>query len=219
MDSTSQKVVEEYHLLFGILGTYLYLYPTASAITSLAQSGMFEEEIDCCRTEAFYQGAALAADWCRSYLAHPSGDAIAELRIDATRLFAGQQHMAAPPWESVYFNRERMLFQEQTLEVRGWYKRYGMELTQKNHEPDDHIGYELDFISRLLKRALECEDERDALSLYSDARSFAQSHPLKWASQWSHHVQNEAHTSLYRGMAIMVPELIDSFVAEASLFA
>jgi TorA maturation chaperone TorD len=46
-----------------------------------------------------------------------SDEAFQELRVDHTRLFVGVGKVLAPPWESVYFNEDRMVFQKQTLEV------------------------------------------------------------------------------------------------------
>ena len=110
-------------------------------------------------------------------------------------------------WESVYFNKDRMVFQHQTFEVRAMYARYGLEVDALAHEPDDHLAYELLFVARLFALAAEhrrasCHDEADAV--LADLVSFAVCHPLTWVSQWRDNVRRYAKDGFYRGYADLV---------------
>ena len=49
-----------------------------------------------------------------------------EAKDEYTRLFIGPMSLVAPPWESVYGQKDAMLFQESTLEVRNTYRQYGL---------------------------------------------------------------------------------------------
>ena len=59
------------------------------------------------------------------------------------RAFSSSAKVLTPP-ESVYFSEERLVFQEETLQVREWYRRFDLQ-SVKLHEPDDHVGLELTF--------------------------------------------------------------------------
>lgn len=144
----NDEQLDGYRLLFGLVGKLLYLYPQQDFIDGLLRDEAFLDWPLVEDDPTFAEGVSLLRDWNERYRAGLDDDAAGALRTDATRLFAGLQTMAVPPWESVYFNKERMIFQEQTLEVRTWYRDYGMQIAQFNHEPEDHIGLELDFVSR-----------------------------------------------------------------------
>ena len=72
--------------------------------------------------------------------------------------------VVAPPWESVYFSPDRLVFQQETFQVRAWYTRFGLQSANHNKEPDDHISVELEFVAHLAElglRALQaCDRER-----------------------------------------------------------
>lgn len=56
-------------------------------------------------------------------------------------LFGALGPAAAPPWESVYLDREHVIFGAETLQMRALYARFGLVF--------DHIGLELEFLARL----------------------------------------------------------------------
>ena len=112
------------------------------------------------------------------------------LEQDYLRLFVGLGTPMAPPWESTWADDARLLFQRQTLDVRYWYRSAGLEVANPHAEPDDHIGFELEFIGRLLERGDE-----------ETAKRFADEHPRAWASRWCDAVQAHAQTDFYRTLA------------------
>ncbi len=77
-----------------------------------------------------------------------------DLSAEYTRLFVGTRRVVAPLWESVYFNKDRMVFQHETFEVRAMYARYGLRVDNFSHEPDDHLA-ELLFLGHVLGMAAD----------------------------------------------------------------
>ena len=129
-----------------------------------------------------------------------------ELKADYTRLFVGVGKVLAPPWESVYFNEDRMIFQKQTLEVRNWYRRFGLELENLHKEPDDHIGLEMSFIAYMAElgiKALEEQDEEKYQLLNDAKRQFLSEHLLQWGPTWCALVKENAKTDFYRGLSYL----------------
>lgn len=134
------------------------------------------------------------------------------LRWDYTRMFVGPGRVPAPPWESLYRDSERLHLSEETLRVRATFHKYGLSARNLGREPDDHIGYELDFMHKLCELAVEKARETDAAALAAileDQRAFLDEHILQWIPDWTADVVKSAETSFYKGMA----ELLGAFVA------
>lgn len=192
-------------LVCGLLNKALYEYPDRVWLQALideevfAQAPFAEQQPDVI--------AALSA--LQTWTAHPDSSPSAlfdDVRADYTRLFIGLDRVLAAPWESVYFNDERLLFQVQTQQVRQWYLRYGLESENLHKEPDDHIGLELGFLAHLAQRGLQAIDQNDPAA-FEDAlaaqRGFLAEHLLKWASAWCDQVLAHAQTEFYRGIALL----------------
>jgi TorA maturation chaperone TorD len=126
------------------------------------------------------------------------------LRWDYTRLFIGPDRLPAPPWESVYMSRDRLLFQKQTMQVRRAYRKFGYIPSNHPHEADDHLGLELDFMFRLASRTKEDIDQEkfnSALDLLKDQSTFLDEHLLKWVPLFVEDVLESAETPFLQGMA------------------
>ncbi len=78
-----------------------------------------------------------AAALMRAGLTAPWHDALASAWQD---LFIGPYALAAPPWGSVYLDRESVVFGESTVALRHWLRQEGIATGQQNGEPEDHIG-------------------------------------------------------------------------------
>ncbi len=129
------------------------------------------------------------------------------LRRDYTRLFVGPGRPLAPPWESIYTDAERLHFAEDTLRVRAAYRQHGWQVTNLGREPDDHLGFELDFVRRLCATAIERADEgqwSDLSAILEDQRAFLDGHLLRWVPAWAFDVSAHAQTGFYRGMAALL---------------
>lgn len=153
--------------------------------------------------ESIFQGITQV----KHYLAEKdvfSEQVYSDLHWDFTRLFIGPYELPAPPWESAYCNEERLLFQEETLEVRKAYVKYSFLPVQLGHEADDHLGIELDFMFRLNDLALaEIENKNTNILMQNltDQKHFLETHLLKWIPDLCEAVIENAHTGFYQGLA------------------
>lgn len=114
-------------LLLGLLGRAWQLYPAAEErlwFQTLIDEEVFSEAPFAASQPDVEQGLRLLQEWSHASLSEDTFDA---LQGDHIRLFIGPAKVLVAPWESVYFNKERLTFQEQTLEVRGWYRRFGLQ--------------------------------------------------------------------------------------------
>ena len=56
------------------------------------------------------------------------------------RLFIGPYALPAPPWGSVWLDRESVLFGESTLALRQWMRENAIAFDMQQNEPEDHIA-------------------------------------------------------------------------------
>jgi putative dimethyl sulfoxide reductase chaperone len=190
-------------LFFGLLGRLLYTLPDREWYTTLFTEGVFEEAPFAEDQPDVQAGLALLRAFGESF----STETFEDLRADYTRLLVGVGKVVAPIWESVHFGEDRMVFQEQTLQVRAWYARFGLEAENLHHEPDDHLGLELSFVAHLAQlaaQALAAGNEEQAEALIAAQRDFLNEHPLRWAYQWCDLVDENARTGFYQGLSRLV---------------
>ena len=190
-------------LLFNLLGKLIYKLPDREWLQSLSSEEVFSEAPFGMHQPEVEKGLAMLTQW----LSRPGGIdelAMQELNDDHIRLFIGIGRVPAPVWESVHRSTEHLIFQEPTLEVRRWYRRFGLQAENLNREPDDHIALEMAFIAYLAKlgvQALEGGDEEGCEKLLEAQHEFASQHLLQWALVWCQQVIENAQTDFYQGIA------------------
>ncbi|MDO5050098.1 MAG: molecular chaperone TorD family protein, partial [Actinomycetaceae bacterium] len=126
-----------------------------------------------------------------------------ELKRDHLYLFKGIGKPLAEPHESPYLSREGLVFDEQTFQVREYYRRYGFQAPNFNREPDDHIGLEIAFIANLADRySREVEsDEGAAEQTLGDIRTFLDEHLNQFAPDVIERIRKNANTAAYKALA------------------
>ena len=125
-------------------------------------------------------------------------------------LFSGPAPLA-PPWESVWREKERLLFGEQTVLVRQCYNEWGLELVDAGRSPEDHLGFELAFVVHLLQAwaARGVQGTQDTGGAQSDAKilealtDFLDEHLLQWAEPCLRQVMKSATLPFYRGVGLL----------------
>lgn len=99
------------------------------------------------------------------------------------RLFIGPWALPAPPWGSVWLDRESVLFGDSTLALRQWMRDNGIAFEMAQNEPEDHFGTLLLLAAWLAETGREAE--RDQLLAW---------HLLPWSTRFlSVFVENAGH--------------------------
>ncbi|WP_245823784.1 TorD/DmsD family molecular chaperone [Sporomusa malonica] len=136
-----------------------------------------------------------------------------EVEYEYNRLFVGPAKLLAPPFESAYLNAMGLVMQNETLAVRNFYRKAGLEVGSKNVIPDDHLGLELEFICYLLSQAGQRLAEEDLaaancyLILY---RSFFEEHIRTWVYQHCQDVLTKGKVSICSGTALALTGFLQS---------
>lgn len=193
-------------LVFGLLGRALYGFPDREWLQSLADQDPFEEIPFGASQPDIQAGLPLLRSWAAKSRGGMKDGDFELLKADHLRLLIGVETVEAPPWESVHLSPEHLLFQEETWQVRLWYRRFGLEPANLHKEPDDHVGLELTFVAHLAALALDALDRRDSAAfdeLLQAQRRFLAEHLLRWVPSWCELLRSKAGTDFYRGIALV----------------
>ncbi|MDI3426392.1 MULTISPECIES: Tat proofreading chaperone DmsD [Enterobacter] len=99
------------------------------------------------------------------------------------RLFVGPYALPAPPWGSVWLDRESVLFGDSTLALRQWMRDNNIHFEMQQNEPEDHFGTLLLLAAWLVENGREAE--RDQLLAW---------HLLPWSTRFlSEFVESAGH--------------------------
>ena len=210
-------------LALGLLSNMLYSEPDLAFLQQLAEGDIFSEAPFAEDQPDTIAGLELLSNWIKTLLNDGRGSTFEEVKVDYMRLLVGTEDFKTPPWESVYFNEERMIFQEETLKVRSWYRRFGLASKKLHNEPDDHIALEISFIAHLASLSLEALSTDDQTVLEKTLKAqhdFLEEHLLQWAPTWCDLVYQNAQTDFYKGTALLLKgalmELKEIFDLEVS---
>lgn len=127
------------------------------------------------------------------------------------QLFFGPEHIPAPPWESVYRTRERILFGEPTLQIRKKLRDFNLYYQNEHKEPEDHISIELEFMNYLIDKSIKSIKEGDEEE-FSRALDYQylllNDHLINWIESFAEDILSSTNSSLYRGSAIFLKDFI-----------
>lgn len=110
--------------------------------------------------------------------------------------------LRASPCESVWLDEDSLTLQEPTFQVRAWYRRHGLEVTDWRRRSDDHLVYELRFLAYLLNGNEEPGD-------LGEVARFMDEHPLRWVSRFAERVAARCETQFYAGLALLTAAYLD----------
>lgn len=121
------------------------------------------------------------------------------------RLFVGPYALPAPPWGSVYLDRESVLFGDSTLNLREWMRRHGIEPHKVQAEPEDHIGLMLMMSAWLAENSPELLDE------------FLAMHLFPWAFRYLSLLEQGADHPVYQGIARLTQVTLEGWQQQCAL--
>ena len=100
----------------------------------------------------------------------------------------------ASPCESVWIDEENLIMQEPMFQIRDHYKEHGLEVPDWRQRTDDHLVYQLQFLSQLL-------DSASPESELEPAARFMDEHVLRWIGAFAERVSARCVTGFYAGLA------------------
>ncbi len=197
----SERLIATY-LAYRFLGEAFFEAPAVDLLEQLKQDDLFADWPLDCTNDAMKAGL----DTLQTFLQGWQVENFDEVRRDFAHLFIGPGPLLAPPWESVYRNEERLIFDKQTLQVRLLFRQFGMVVPTVHHEPEDHFGLEMMFVAHLCQVALD--GIRTGQAYQTDLAlagidSFFREHVSTWAHPFLADVKEAAKTPYYRGLSLL----------------
>ena len=123
------------------------------------------------------------------------------LSVDHAALFIGPFGLIAPPYGSVYLEKNYQVQGESTVAAEKYYLSNNLVLDVK--EPADHIAVELEFMSHLSAgeaEAVHRGDRDEALRLHGVQGEFLLTF-MAWIPQFCERIRKGAQTEYYRSLA------------------
>ena len=134
--------------------------------------------------------------------------------FDYNQLFIGPDKLLAPPYESAYCSPEGLLMQDETLAVRSFYFKAGLEVSNKGQIPDDHLGLEAEFLAYLLwNQRISLEEctvgDNDAGTFQQMYSQFINQHIITWIFDHCNDVIKHSTTNVCRAIALIMYGVLD----------
>ncbi|MCM3691870.1 TorD/DmsD family molecular chaperone [Neobacillus niacini] len=210
---TVEDALEIFHareFAYDILRRFFIEEPSREYVKLFIQRNMidlfpFQEESEEIRT-----GVKKIKDYLAVYNPGMIDQHYENLHWDYTKMFIGPFEILASPWESVYVRKDKLLFQQTTMDVRNLYKKYGFQAGELNIEADDHIGLEIDFLYHLNQLAIESAESQSATALQEiqyllrEQKLFIENHLAEFVPALVSKIGEHADTDFFRGMAILL---------------
>lgn len=113
------------------------------------------------------------------------------------RLLVGPATKPAPPWGSVYTDRECVVFGESTLALRQWMREKGIARLDDDKTPEDHIGLLLLLMAWIARYRPELLDD------------YLRLHVLTWSSHFLSQFAEAAEQPFFEGLACLTKESLE----------
>lgn len=132
---------------------------------------------------------------------------VEQLENEFSLLFEGLGEMPAPPWGSVYLDKENIVMGESTVEYRRFLANNGITLDTQMREPDDQFGLMLLAFVELM------ESEK-----FDACAELLEQHLLPWGFRYLETVQQVENIScFYPNLAKVTQCYLTSLVEELEL--
>lgn len=194
-----QKQLDDFSLCIQTLGALFSYDPADSRVSKLIALFRTSEWLtewpltmhyNCQKIDQLFQGQANQSE---------------SLKEAYERLFIGPKALPAPPWGSVYLDKENVLFGISTLELRAWLRNNQVNIELSASEPEDHVGL------LFLLTAWVIQNKPELLS------DLLEIHFLPWVYRYLEKVQLEGGSAFYEATALLATETLKYLQKEVQL--
>ena len=131
-----------------------------------------------------------------------------QLSLAHAELFIGPFELIAPPYGSVYLEKNRQIMGDTTMGVLKSYQEAGLSVDEK--EPPDHIAIELEFMSFLSTREAEARAQGDASGaekFFEKQKDFYHNY-LRWVPNFCEAIKKGTKSPFYQSLADSLDRLM-----------
>jgi DMSO reductase family type II enzyme chaperone len=189
---------------------YLWLsrafrYPDAEIVASLNEPALtlleaMLDQVAGGTREALHPALAIL----RATLTDPD---LAQHQSEYRQVFGHTESSPCPPYETRYGSRHLFQQTQQLSDIAGFYRAFGLDVSDDAKERPDHLAVELEFLHFLCFKeayALEHHGPEQA-ELCRDAEvRFLQDHLLPWAPSFARRLQDTAGSGFYKSLGMLI---------------
>jgi TorA maturation chaperone TorD len=145
-----------------------------------------------------------------------------ELLVDYAKLFVGPNELIAPPYGSIYLDKERKVMGDSTIKTMELYREAGLAINDDFKELPDHIAVELEFMYYLIFKeteALEKSDIDTAHKFIKMQQEFLNSFLGLWINNFCEKIKNGTDNEFYLALAECVSAFIMNSVIPGEIMS
>lgn len=150
----------------------------------------------------------LGYTYLRRYFHFSAGDRRTQLACEYARIFLatgvyGKDNYVAVPNESVFTSPEKQIMQESRDQVVRIFKEDGFQVDPSLHEPEDHLAFELEYLSHMSTRGAAALLDGDIATVKRNLKRqgvFIRDHLLNWLPQLTECARKYATLAFYLGL-------------------
>ena len=193
------NILKGYNMLLYFAGTMIIFDPEKECIHDFWSKGILKNLPVSSRNPRFIKAASQLRESIED-----EKSSVTMMKKDYLTLFTGSANPMAPPYESVYRIKDYPISDKQTDSVMEFYKSYGWESKFKGKISDDHLGVELLFLTLMIEKYLDIEDEVCNAEMRNEIRRFIDQHIMSWVPSWNKKIQEHANTLGYKGIGTLI---------------
>jgi TorA maturation chaperone TorD len=198
MNHEKANILKGYNMLLYFAGSMIMNEPTEECVIDFWMNGKLRNLPVRSTNPRFIKAASLLREACpEKALCRQS------LLNDFYRLFSVSGLPLTPPFGSIYHNRH-FLNEPLPESVSDYYNSYGFSATQRGKVPDDHLGLELLFLTRMVDKYLQLDDAPCIKAMKIEIKRYIDYHILSWVPYWNDDIQEHAHSIGYKAVGTLI---------------
>lgn len=188
MDNTTTATLAK------LLGVFFYYPPNNNVTTSLTEALLHLDLL------TKWGDAKLIGEQCQILTNEIDNP---ELNYQFSVLFEGQGVMEAPPWGSVYLDKEHLLMGESQEYYRQFLQQHGIQLNTGLNEPEDQFGLMLMAYALLLEK-----------NKINEANKLMSEHLMTWAFDYLERLIHNSVSQFYQALATITKVYLNLLYAK-----
>lgn len=199
MDINIQNnVLKGYNMLLYFTGSMIMFEPNEECITDFWTKGILKSLPVSSNNTNFILAASQLRESCQD----PAFSGV-NMHQDFIKLFSNNGSALAPPCESFYKTNVPP-GNPGNEPVTEFYSDYGWKSRFKGKISDDHLGVELLFLTLMIEKYIELDDEACQREMKNEIHRFVNKHILSWVPEWNKDVQIHAGTLSFKGVGNLI---------------
>jgi TorA maturation chaperone TorD len=195
IDKDQGNLLKGYNMLLYFSGSIILNEPTEECITDFWSAGRLVQLPVSSSNPRFLLAASLFRESCSDKVLCRK-----KLSEDYFRLFNNKGLMLAPPYKSRFIDYSMNTAED----VSEFYDIYEWKSGIRGTVPDDHLGIELLFLTYLIDRYLQLDDDPCIREMRKEIRRFIKDHILSWMPLWNDSVQEHSGSYCYKGIGNLI---------------